>query len=609
MNVRNIAIIAHVDHGKTTLVDGMLKQCHAFAAHHIMEDRVMDSMDLERERGITITSKNTAVNYGDTKINILDTPGHADFGGEVERVLAMVEGAILLVDASEGPLPQTRFVLRKAMEQGLSLMVCVNKIDRPDARAEAVLQEVYDLFIELDADDDQLNFPVVFACARDGIAQDTLNEAGTDLRPLFDKIISHIPAPHDEGGEGRLVITNLDYDPYVGRLCLGRLRGGNVKKNQQARWFYEGGEKNVRLQLLYTWNGLTRTEVEECEAGDIIAIAGVEGVTVGDTLAVGDNPQALPRLVVDEPTIGMTFSINNSPLSGRDGKFLTARQIRNRIERELLSNVSLKMELGETAESFRVFGRGELQLAILIEQMRREGFELTVSRPEVVLREVDGIVLEPHEEVTLDIPDDTVGAVTQQMAARKGELTDLTSDGSGRSRMVYKVPTRGLIGFRSKLLTESRGEGVMNTLFDGWLPHQGYIQGRMNGALVSDRTGTTTAYTLHNLQPRGRLFLHPGADVYEGMLVGEHVRENDLNVNAVRAKALTNFRVANVDEKLVLAPPVQVTLEWALEFIDTDEVVEITPNHIRLRKRVLEGNKRTIVRGEKGEAKRKKLED
>lgn len=607
MDFRNIAIIAHVDHGKTTLVDGMLKQCHAFASHQEMADRVMDSMDLERERGITITSKNTAVTYGTTKINIMDTPGHADFGGEVERVLSMVEGAILLVDASEGPLPQTRFVLRKAMDQGLTLMVCINKIDRPDARADEVLQEVYDLFIELDADEDQLDFQVIYACARDGIAQMALDDEGTNLKPLLDAIVEHIPAPPKEDGDARMVITNLDYDPYVGRLCLGRLRGGtSLKKNQQVRWFHEGGDKNVRAQLLYTWNGLKRAEVDEVFPGDVIAIAGVEGITVGDTVAAGDDPEALPRIEVDEPTIGMTMSINNSPLSGREGKFLTARQIRNRLERELLSNVSLKMELGKTAESFKIYGRGELQLAILIEQMRREGFEMTVSRPEVVIREIDGERHEPFEIVTIDVPDDVVGAVTQHMANRKGEMQDLLSDGSGRSKMVYKIPTRGLIGFRSKLLTESRGEGIMNALFAGWEPYAGFIEGRANGALVSDRAGTTTTYTLFKLQPRGKLFLGNGIDIYEGMVVGEHVRANDLNVNAVRAKQLTNFRTVNADEKTVLAPPVQVTLEWALEWVDIDEVVEITPESIRIRKRILASNKRTIIRGERGEAKRNK---
>ena len=606
MDFRNIAIIAHVDHGKTTLVDGMLKQCHAFAAHEEVEDRVMDSMDLERERGITITSKNTAVAYGKTKINIMDTPGHADFGGEVERVLSMVEGALLLVDASEGPLPQTRFVLRKAMDQGLALMVCINKIDRPDARADEVLQEVYDLFIELDADENQLEFPVLYACARDGIAQTELDGQGTDLRPLLDAIVEHIPAPAKEEGDARMVITNLDYDPYVGRLCLGRLRGGVLKKNDQVRWFHADGDKNVRAQVIYTWNGLKRVEVDEAIPGDVIAIAGVEGITVGDTIAGGENPEALPRIEVDEPTIGMTMSINTSPLSGREGKYLTARQIRNRLERELLSNVSLKMELGDTAESFKIFGRGELQLAILIEQMRREGFEITVSRPEVVMREIDGEMHEPFEEVTLDVPDDVVGSITQHMAGRKGEMLDLRADGSGRSKMVYKIPTRGLIGFRSKLLTESRGEGVMNSLFAGWEPYAGFIQGRANGALVADRAGSTTTYTLFKLQPRGRLFLGPGVDIYEGMIVGEHVRENDLNVNAVRAKQLTNFRTVNADEKQVLAPPVQITLEWALEWVDNDEVVEITPESIRIRKKILAGNQRTIVRGEKGEARRNK---
>ncbi len=597
MGFRNLAIIAHVDHGKTTLVDAILRQTATFADHETVVDRVMDSMDLERERGITIASKNTAVVYQGHKINIVDTPGHADFGGEVERVLSMVEAAMLLVDASEGPLPQTRFVLRKAMDAGLTLLLCINKIDRPDARTEEVLQEVYDLFIELDADEDQLDFPVLYSCARDGVAHAELGDGSEDLRPLLDAVIEHVPPAPDEDGDPQLMVTNLDYDSYVGRLCLGRLRGGTLRKGQQARWFFEDGAKNVKVSLLYTWHGLKRTEVDEAHAGDIVAIAGIEGVTVGDTVAGGENPQPLPRVSVDEPTIGLTMTINTSPLSGQDGKLLTTRQIRERLERELLHNVSLKVEPGETAESFKLYGRGELQLSVLVEQMRREGFELSLSRPQVRTKlDDEGNELEPYEEVTLDVPDEAVGAMTQQMAARKGVMKDLIADGAGRSRLIYRIPSRGLIGFRGQMLTETRGEGVVNTLFDGWDLHAGPIERRKNGAIISDRAGKTTSYSLFNLQPRGTLFVMPGTDVYEGMIVGEHIRENDLNVNAVRGKQLTNFRSAGADEKTVIAPPKIHTLEEAMEFIDDDEWVEVTPNFIRLRKRVLASNQRSIVR-------------
>jgi GTP-binding protein len=602
MPFRNLAIIAHVDHGKTTLVDAILKQCRAFAEHEQVVDRVMDSMDLERERGITIASKNTAVTWRGTKVNIVDTPGHADFGGEVERVLSMVEGAVLLVDASEGPLPQTRFVLRKAMAAGLKIIVCINKIDRPDARTEEVLQEIYDLFIDLDADDEQLEFPVLYACARDGVAHFELGDDSTDLRPLLDTILEQVPEPSDaeDDGTAQLLVTALDYDPYVGRLCLGRLRHGRLRRNTAARWFGEDGDKQVKIQLLYSWDGLKRSEVDEALPGDIVAIAGIEGITVGDTVSAGADPQPLPRVRVDEPTIGMTITINTSPLAGREGKFLTARQIKERLERELLSNVSLKLEELDTRESFKLYGRGELQLAILVEQMRREGFEMSLSRPEVRFKEdEEGNVLEPFEELTLDVPDEAVGPMTQQMAARRGELQDMVADGHGRTRMVYRLPSRGLIGFRSQMLTETRGEGIANALFDGWGPHAGEIQRRQNGAIVADRSGKTTAYSLFNLQPRGELFVSPGEEVYEGMVVGEHARENDLNVNVVRGKQLTNFRAAGSDEKTVLAPPREITLESAMEFIDDDEWVEVTPTAIRLRKRVLASNQRSIIRGGK----------
>ncbi|MEQ1501296.1 MAG: translational GTPase TypA [Myxococcota bacterium] len=602
MEFRNIAIIAHVDHGKTTLVDAILRQCRAFTDHEQLVDRVMDSMDLERERGITIASKNTAVMYEGTKINIVDTPGHADFGGEVERVLSMVEGVVLLVDASEGPLPQTRFVLRKALEANLKVLVCLNKIDRPDARAEQVLQQVYDLFIDLGADDALLEFPVLYAVAREGQASHSLAVPGVDLRPLLDTIVKHVPPPpaQVEGAGAQLLITNLDYDAYVGRLALGRLFGNKLRRQSQATLFTADGPRNVKIQLVYTWSGLRRHEVEEAEPGDIVALAGIDDITVGDSIATGPDAKPLPRIKVDEPTIGMTMTINTSPLSGRDGKYLTGRQIKERLDRELLTNVSLRLERTDATDAFKLFGRGELQLGILVEQMRREGFEMSLSRPEVRFKTDDaGNTLEPFEEISLDVPDPYVGAITQQMAGRKGEMKDLQADGMGRTHLVYRVPTRGMIGFRGKMLTETRGEGVMNTLFDGWDTYAGTIQRRQNGAIVADRAGTTTAYALFALQPRGQLFVGPGEEVYEGMLVGEHNRDSDLNVHAVRGKQLTNFRTANADEKLILAPPRELSLEAAMEFIDDDEWIEVTPTSIRLRKRVLAGNERSIVRTER----------
>ena len=597
MSFRNIAIIAHVDHGKTTLVDALLHQCFAFAEREQVADRVMDSMDLERERGITITSKNTAVTWRDTKINIVDTPGHADFGGEVERVLAMVEGALLLVDASEGPLPQTRFVLRKAMASGLTPIVCINKIDRPDARIEEVLQEIYDLFIDLDADEDALDFPVLYACARDGYAGTDPDNPGTDLRPLLDAILEVVPPPKiDIGANARILVTNLDYDAYVGRIAIGRLFGAGLKRGQAVTWFGAEQTKTVRAQLLYTWAGLNRVDQQELVPGDIVAVAGVEGITVGDTLAGGEDPEPFPRIQVDEPTIGMVFGMNDSPLSGRDGKLLTSRQIRQRVTRELQHNVSMRMEDVEGSDRVMVYGRGELQLCILIEQMRREGFELTVSRPVVVRKEDDeGNVLEPWEEVSIDVPDEHVGSITQILAVRKGSLVDMRSQG-GRTTIVYHVPSRGLLGFRNEMLTETRGQGVTNTRFVGWRGDAGEIPRRARGAIVADRKGRTTTYALFHLQPRGVLFVNPGADVYEGMIVGIHARDNDLNVNAAKEKQLTNVRSAGADEKLILSTPKALTLESAVEFIDDDERVEITPQSIRLRKATLATNMRSIVR-------------
>jgi GTP-binding protein len=598
MDIRNIAIIAHVDHGKTTLVDGLLRQCNTFAAHEKIEDRVMDSGDLERERGITILSKNTSVTYQGVKINIVDTPGHADFGGEVERVVSMVDGALLLVDASEGPLPQTRFVLRKAMEAGLRVMVCINKIDRPDARISAVLQEIYDLFIDLDANDDQLEFKVLYACAREGYARRSLEDSDNDLRPLLDAMLEVLPKqPAPSAPRGRILVTNLDYDPYVGRIAIGRLLEGPIRRAEQVMWY--GLEKTmaVRLTHLYTAVGLRRVDVEEATPGDIIAVSGIEDATVGDTIAAGESPVALPRLRIDEPTIGVTIGINDGPLSGREGKLLTGRQIRARIERELEHNVSLKMDEPKPADThFKVYGRGELQLCILVEQMRREGFELTVGRPEVVRKtDENGEVVEPWERVTIDVPDEYVGSMTQAMAARKGQLEDIAA-GGGRTRLRYLVPSRGLIGFRMEMLNDTRGMGIMVGEFAGWMPDAGSIPRRTRGSLVADRMGKSTAYALYNIQPRGDLFIGVGVDVYEGMIVGIHSRDSDLNVHAAREKQLTNFRSAGADEKLTLTPPKLLTLETALEFIDEDERVEITPKSIRLRKTVLAQNQRGVSR-------------
>jgi len=598
--LRNIAIIAHVDHGKTTLVDGMLGQAGTFGDHEEVVERVMDSMDLERERGITILSKNTAIRYGDVKINIVDTPGHADFGGEVERVLKMVDAALLLVDASEGPLPQTRFVLGKALEAGLEIMVCINKIDRPDARIAEVVDEVYDLFIDLDADEDQLEFPVLYACAKDGVCSLDPEVPGTDLKPLFDAILSHVPAPGgDPEAIPRFLVTQLDYDAYVGRLTIGRLYDGTLRRRDELALVSEAGTKKVKVNQLYTFNGLKRVEVEEVGPGDLAAIAGINELNIGDSLTDLLDPKPLPRVSVDEPTIGMAIYANNSPLSGLVGKYVTARQIRERLEKELLTNVALHMEEGEQSECMMLFGRGELQLAILVEQMRREGFEMSLGKPQVVIKEVDGELCEPWENVMLDFPEDFMGPVTEKLAARKGQMVDMKPPSSGRVRLGYRMPSRGLIGFRGEYLNDTRGQGILNTLFDGFHAHAGEILFRRNGSLVADRLGSTTTYALYNLQPRGKMFVGPGVDVYEGMIVGECSRENDMNVDATKAKQLTNFRSSGADEKNILAPPVRITLEKAIEFIGEDELVEVTPEHIRLRKLILPANQRSVVRREK----------
>ena len=598
--LRNIAIIAHVDHGKTTLVDGLLAQAGTFAAHEEVEDRVMDSMDLERERGITILAKNTAVQVGDVKINIVDTPGHADFGGEVERVLKMVDGAILLVDASEGPLPQTRFVLRKALEAGLKIMVCINKIDRPDARIQEVENEVYDLFIDLDAEEDQLEFPMIYACAKEGWCTEDPEKKGEDLSPLFTTIIDFFPEPAgDSNATLQFLVTQLDYDSYVGRLAIGRIVNGTLKQRDELLLCGEEGDKKVKVNQLYTWKGLRRTETTEAEAGEIIAIAGISELNIGDTLTAIDDPMPLPRTKVDEPTIGITILANTSPFSGREGKYVTARQIRERLEKEMLHNVALKLEDGPNMEAMKVYGRGELQLAILIEQMRREGFEMCISKPEVLVRDEGGKKTEPYELAAMGFPDTFIGVVTEKMNLRKGRMVEMKQAGSGRVRIEFRVPSRGLIGFRGEYLNDTRGQGILNTLYDGYDEYAGYIPYRLNGSLVADRKGKTTTYALFGLQPRGKLMVGVGVDVYEGMIVGECARENDLNVDATKAKQLTNFRSAGADEKQILAPPMQMTLEKAMEFIAEDELVEITPENIRLRKKVLQASGRSVVRGEK----------
>jgi GTP-binding protein len=585
-------------------VDHLLRQSGTFRANEAVVERVMDSMDLERERGITILAKNTAVQYGEYKINIVDTPGHADFGGEVERALMMVDGALLLVDASEGPLPQTRFVLGKALADGLAILVCINKIDRPDARADEVLQEVYDLFIDLGADEDQLDFPVLYACAREGYAhRECVLEPG-DLLPLLDDIVEHVPAPLGRDDQPlRLLVTQLDYDSYVGRLAIGRIYDGCVQRLDELALVGQDQTTKVKVVQLYTFHGLARTETERAGAGDIVAIAGIDAMDIGDTLTDREDPRPLPRLKVEEPTIGVTFLANTGPLSGRSGRYLTARELRDRLERECRYNVAVRIDEGGPVDRIRLYGRGELQIAILIEQMRREGYEMCVSKPEVLTRTVDEVLHEPWEVALLDLPAEFMGIVTERMSLRKGRMVSMKTAGSGRVRVEFRVPSRGLIGFRGAYLNDTRGMGIFNRIFDGWDAHAGYIPYRMNGSLVNDRQGSTTAYALYHLQPRGKLFVAPGLDVYEGMIVGENARQNDINVNACRPKQLTNVRSSGADEKLILAPPVQLTLEKSFEFISDDELVEITPDAIRLRKKELRKNMRSVVRGERKPAK------
>lgn len=602
-NLRNIAIIAHVDHGKTTLVDAMLRQSGLFRENERLVERVMDSMDLERERGITIMAKNTSVRFGDIKINILDTPGHSDFGGEVERVLTMVDGVLLLVDASEGPLPQTRYVLSKALELKLRLVVVINKIDRQDARPPEVVNEVYDLFIDLDADDEQIEFPILYAISRDGMAKHELDHESEDLRPLFEEIVRTLPAPQgDESASLQMLVANLDYNEYVGRLAIGRIFNGAVKVGDEVAVIgFDGQLRKTRISQLYVFEGLKRVPVESAFAGEIIALAGIEGINIGDTVTSALEPRPLPRIRVDEPTISMIFSVNNSPFAGREGKYVTSRQIRERLDKELLGNVAIRVEDTDSPESFKVSGRGELQLAILIEQMRREGYELNVARPQVVTRKIDGAVHEPIELAVIDVPEQFIGVVTEAMGRRKGQMTKMINHGHGRVRMEFDIPSRGLIGFRNEFLTETKGTGLLNTLFLRWGRWQGELAGRGTGSLVADRPGTATGYAIYNLQERGELFVRPQTEVYEGMIVGENSRDVDLDVNIVREKKLTNMRASTADEALRLVPVRELTLEQAIEYIADDELVEVTPASIRMRKQVLAANLRPKAKKGAGE--------
>ena len=593
-DLRNIAIIAHVDHGKTTLVDTLLRQSGTFRDNERVQERVMDNIDLERERGITIMAKNTAVHYNGVKINIVDTPGHADFGGEVERTLKMVDGVLLLVDASEGPLPQTRFVLKKALELGLPPILVINKIDRPDARITEVVNEVYDLFIDLDATDAQLEFPIVYTNAREGIAKLKMEEAGKDLQPLFELIVNTIPAAEGfKTAPLQLLVMNIDYNDYVGRLAIGRIFSGTVRIADPISVIQHGGEVvKTKVTSLYEFQGLKRVDTESATVGDIVALAGIEGVNIGDTITDPENPKPLPRIAVDEPTISMLFSINNSPFAGKEGRFVTSRHLKERLEKELLYNVAIKAEPQETTDSFKVQGRGELQLAILIEMMRREGYELSVSQPETITKQRDGKTYEPIENLVIDCPEEFIGVVTQKLGTRRGRMTKMANNGHGRVRLEFRIPARGLIGFRSEFLTDTRGTGLLNHIFDGYEPWQGPIAKRATGALVADRPGKSTTYALFHLQPRGELFIKESTAVYEGMIVGENSRENDIDVNVVKEKKLTNMRASGADEALRLVPPRLLSLEQALEFIKEDELVEVTPQSIRLRKKVLEANKR-----------------
>jgi GTP-binding protein len=597
--IRNIAIIAHVDHGKTTLVDHMFRQSGLFRDNQQVEDRVMDSMDLERERGITISAKNCSVRWNEVKINILDTPGHADFGGEVERALLMVDGAILLVDASEGPLPQTRFVLKKALEAKKRIVVVVNKIDRKDARPEEVLQEIYDLFIELDANDEQIDFPVLYAIGKLGIVQHQLDEEGTDLKPLFDTIVSEIPGPAFEPSEPfQMLVSDLDYSEYLGRLAIGRVFNGEAKQNDALMCIGENGiPRPLRVSKIQTYKGIGLGETDLVGPGDIAILAGIEDVHIGDTICTAEQPKALPRITVDEPTISMFFSINNSPFSGKEGKYVQSGRLRERLVRETLSNVALEVEDAETTDAFIVKGRGEFQMAILIETMRREGYELSVGRPRVIYKEKDGKLIEPIEHLFINCEDSFTGIVTEKLSQRKGRMLNLVNHGNNRVRLEFTIPSRGLIGYRNEFLTDTKGTGIMNSYLQGYEPYRGDFPSRLSGSLVADRSGESTGYALFNLEPRGTIFIEPGIPVYEGMIVGEHNRDSDLDVNACKPKKMTNMRTSSKDEAIVLTPVIPMTLEKAIEFIRDDEMVEVTPKSIRLRKVTLSTLDRHRQRG------------
>jgi GTP-binding protein len=593
-SIRNIAIIAHVDHGKTTLVDAMLRQSGIFRSNQVLTDRVMDSNDLERERGITILAKNTALFYEDTKINIVDTPGHSDFGGEVERGLNMVDGVVLLVDASEGPLPQTRYVLQKALRKKLTPIVVLNKIDRQDARPAEVLNEIYDLFIDLDAAEEQLDFPVLYTNAKTGTATAEPGKVGENLEPLFRAIVDRIPAPGGEAnGTLQLQVLNLDYSDYLGRIAIGRVFHGSARMGTEVGIAKLGGEMvRTKITKLFTFRGLKREEADEVVCGDIVALAGMEGIQIGETVTDPEHPSVRTPILIDEPTLAMIFTVNTSPLAGREGEFVTSRHLRDRLQKELLTNVSIRVEEQPSADAFRVLGRGELQLAILIETMRREGYELMVGKPEIVIKSENGKRMEPLEQVVVDCPEAFVGVVIEKLGARRGEMTQMVNHGSGRVRLEFKIPARGLIGLRGALMTDTRGTALVHSIFAGWVPYQGELAARPTGSLVADRAGVTTTYALNNIQERGILFLGPGVQIYEGMIVGENAREGDMDVNAMKEKKLTNMRASVADEAIRLVPYHAPTLEQALEFIADDEFVEVTPKSLRLRKKILASNRR-----------------
>lgn len=598
-NLRNIAIIAHVDHGKTTLVDHMFRQSGLFRENQEVEDRLMDNMDLERERGITIAAKNCSVKWGETKINILDTPGHADFGGEVERALMMVDGVVLLVDSSEGPLPQTRFVLKKALEGGLKIIVVVNKIDRKDARPQEVLNEVYDLFIDLDATEAQIEFPVLYAIGREGIAQKTLETPGKDLSVLFDTILEEIPGPmYDEAEPFQMLVADLSYSEFLGRLAIGKVVNGRIKSNEELVCVNEALEaKNLRVTKIQAYEGVKYGAITQADPGDIIIIAGIDDVHIGDTICTKESPKALKRIAIDEPTISMKFSINTSPLSGREGKIVQSNKIKERLHKETLRNVALKVEDSEDGESFVVKGRGEFQMVILIETMRREGYELSVGRPQVIYKKKDGKTLEPIEHLFIDCNEEFIGIVSEKLSRKKGRMINLVNHGTGRVRIEFSIPSRSLIGYRNEFLTDTKGTGLLNSYLQGYEEYRGEFPTRLTGSLVSDRDGTALSYSLFNLEPRGVLFISPNAQVYEGMIVGEHNRDNDLDVNATKGKKLSNMRASGKDESMILTPVIPMSLEKAIEFIKDDEIIEVTPENIRLRKLILSSQKRHTMRG------------